>query len=128
METQLNQYYCSIRHCLPCDRKLKKKIVTCIKETVDGYLEEHPLANMEAIRAHFGTPEQIAAAYIEEMTTPEIVKRIRVKKWAVAAIAVVAAVAIVAYLGVLGAAYAKERDSADGYYEVDPIAEMEERK
>ena len=124
METQLNQYYCSIHRRLPCNRKMKAKIIACIKETIDGYLKEHPLADMDAIQAHFGTPAQIAEAYIEEMTTPEIVKKFRVKKWAVTVIAVVAVVTVVAYLVVLGAAYANEKDSADGYYEVDPIVEI----
>ena len=124
METQLNQYYRSVYRRLPCDRKMKAKILGRIKEAVNGYLEEHPTADMDAIQAHFGTPERIAEAYIEEMTMSEIIKKFRVKKWAVTVIAVVAAVTVVAYLVVLGAAYAKEKDSADGYYEVDPIVEM----
>jgi hypothetical protein len=41
--------------------------------------------------AHFGSPEDIAAAYIETMKTSEILKKLRIRKVALSAIAIVLA-------------------------------------
>lgn len=125
MKIRLNQYYRDVYHCLPCDRKMKKKIIIRLKENLDGYLEEHPSAGTKEVMEHFGTPQQIAGTYIEEMTTSEIIMKFGVKKRVVAGVALIAAIAVVAYLMVLAAAYAKEKDSADGYYEEDPIVEVD---
>ena len=53
------------------------------------FLQDHPEADYNAVVAHFGSPEDIAAAYIETMKTSEILKKLRIRKVALSAIAIV---------------------------------------
>ena len=72
MKNEQNQYYRAIRRCLPCSGKQKQQIMDRIQRSVSSYMEENPLADFSAIEKRFGTPQQIAHAYIEEMEIPEI--------------------------------------------------------
>lgn len=71
---ELKQYYRDIAKNLPVGRKQKQQILLAITQSVEDYLAAHPQADFQAVQEHFGSPQEIAAAYIENMTTPEILK------------------------------------------------------
>lgn len=79
-EAALKRYYCTIRSFLPCSQKLKKRILDEIQNSVNGYLKDHPEANISEIEARFGEPKNIAAAYVDDMNTPELLHTLRVRR------------------------------------------------
>lgn len=84
------RYLRQIRSWLPCSRKLKKEILLKIEGNVSDWLEEHPDAGYDAIVARFGTPQQIASAYVDEMDTAELLKLLRVRRNIVRIVAIMA--------------------------------------
>ena len=63
-------------------------------------MEQNPQADISAIRAHFGTPQQIASAFVDETDTKALLKSLRIRRWVVTAISVVTIAALIV-LGVL---------------------------
>lgn len=122
-ERWLRSYYRRIRSFLPCSYKQKKQLITGIRQNVALYLEENPEADIRAIQGHFGTPDQIAAACLEEISLPELLRRLRIKRKILAIIGITATLCVVTYSTVM-AILAKESASAiNGYYEIGPADE-----
>lgn len=125
MKRNLTSYYRSIRHCLPCSSKLKKQILTDIKTQVNTYMEENPSADCEIIKQHFGTPQQIATAYIDEMTTQEIQKRFTIKKTTIVIVCIAIGLIVAMWATALISAWIDAQKSFDGFYDVGPVIESD---
>lgn len=76
----LKQYLHRVRVLLPCSGKQKQRILSEIRGNIESYALENPDCGPEAIQDHFGTPQQIANSYIEEMDTEELAARLRIRK------------------------------------------------
>lgn len=74
------RYFQSIRSWLPCGYKQKQEILTQVKESIFAFLDDHPDADMTAIEKQFGSPRQIAAAYVDDMDTPALLNALRQRK------------------------------------------------
>ena len=48
------------------------------------YLDANPEADMQAIQAHFGTPNSIAATYVDNADTADLLRDLRIRKKIVA--------------------------------------------
>lgn len=96
---ELNQYYRQVASWLPCGGRLKKQLMGNIKATVGGYLADHPEADFAALQAHFGTPQQIAIAFVEEMETEELLRSLHIRR-KVVTILLSCVIAIVAIWGI----------------------------
>lgn len=96
-----------------------------IEEAVCTYLIENPTADLQAIQQHFGTPQQIAAAYIEEISTPELMKKFNVRKTVIAIICAAVALALLMWCATLAAALIENHIAVNGYIETSPIIEIE---
>ena len=77
---ELKHYYRQVSAWLPCGGRLKKQLMSSITATVDGYLAEHPEADFAALQAHFGSPQQIASAFVDEMETEELLNALRIRR------------------------------------------------
>lgn len=118
---ELKTYYRQVAGWLPCSGRLKKQLMASITSTVDGYLADHPEADYAALVAHFGTPQQIATAFVDEMETEGLLNALRIRK-KIAAIATAVAIAIVVlWTAVLTIALVNEIDSAIGFGQVEII-------
>lgn len=106
-EALLKRYYRTIRSYLPCSRKLKKRILNEIQSSVNGYLEDHPEVNFSEIVARFGEPQNISAAYVDDMDTPELLHALRVRRKVITGIVVGVIAALLMWTSCLG--YALER-------------------
>lgn len=119
LDTALKRYYRSIRKDLPCSYKMKKRIIQQIQESVDQFLEQNPDADFDAVQLHFGEPQTIALSYIEDQDTPELLRKMRIKK----RIITIVAGAMVAVLVIWGVAVAWavicEERAQDGHVIVD---------
>lgn len=93
-EKELNKYLQNIRRELYCPGTAKRRILATVKENVATYLEENPAATFEEIQKHFGTPRQIAASYVEEMETPELMAKLRIRKRIITVICVAVGLAV----------------------------------
>ena len=81
-----NAYYRQVSAWLPCGGKCKREIMERIRANVDAYLAEHPDAGLEEIEAHFGGPREIAAAYVANLDTGELLAALRVRRRIMAAV------------------------------------------
>ena len=57
---------------LPCSGKQKRDILARIENVVNDYVDQNPDADYSEIMNRFGTPRQIAAAYVDDMDTEEL--------------------------------------------------------
>lgn len=95
MMKELKAYYRQVATWLPCGGRLKKQLMGSITATVDGYLADHPEADVAALQAHFGTPQQIASAFVDEMETEELLNALRTRR-KIIKICLICAAAIIA--------------------------------
>ena len=91
---ELKAYYRQVATWLPCGGRLKKQLMERITATVDGYLAEHPEADFAALQARFGTPQQIASAFVDEMETDELLNALRTRRRIVKIVLICAATAV----------------------------------
>ena len=121
---ELKKYYRDISKNLPVGRKQKQQISLAIVQSVEDYLATHPLADFPAVLEHFGSPQEIAASYIENMTTPEILKKFQFRKTVLTVLCATAATALLLWGVVVGTALINEITSSGGYGVIDPIEEF----
>ena len=114
----LNAYYRNIKKALPCSGQAKKRFLNDMQISVVTFLQENPDATIDVIISHFGTPEQIAAAYTGEITPPELQKKLKTKKWVIGIIAIAAACAILIWGIFVAVALDETNKIRNGYIEV----------
>lgn len=112
----LKRYYRDVKRVLPCSLAMKKQIVRQLQESVRGYLEQNPDANMDAVQQHFGTPQEIASGYIDDQDASELLKKMTIKKRVLAIIAGTMAAVLLTWAGVVAWAIAKQKTVQNGYY------------
>lgn len=115
--SMLRHYYQTIRSYLPCSGKLKKQILMEIRANISHYLEEFPEAEFPQIETRFGTPQSIAAAYVEDMNTQELLHALRIRR-KITTILITAVLVVLAMWGtVVSAAYIDAHQGTNGYIE-----------
>lgn len=114
-----------IRNSIPCGGKQKKQILERVRASILEYEAEIPNAGYDDLRARFGTPEQIAASYLEELDVPALKKQLSVRKRIIFAVVAVAIVVVGIWAGVVLHALREYGDAMPGYIEV--IVEVDER-
>ena len=119
----IKRYLREVRSWLPCSNKLKKGILDKILGNVSAFCEEHPEAGYDEIVARFGTPYQIASAYVDEMDTGELLKNLRIKRKVVRVVATVSAAIIATWLLVVGMVYFEGVNEVNGQVSVVGIEE-----
>ena len=117
----LNRYYREVQSWLPCSRRLKEPVMSQLRESVDAYLEQHPGAGAAQVRAHFGEPEAIAAAYVDEMDTDVLLRDLRVRRKLVSITAGAMAAVLALWMGVVSWAVAREINSSNGIFHTTEI-------
>lgn len=78
-ERAARRYYRKVLSWLP-GGKMRRYVMTQIRETVQEFVQEHPDADVAAIQAQLGTPQEIAAAYVENMETAAVLKGLRIRR------------------------------------------------
>lgn len=100
---QLKKYYRRIKSWLPGTGKQNKLILANIHDNISAHLSENPEISADEIERRFGTPQQIAAACVNEMGMEELLHRLRVRKKILSTIhnAAICLVAVLAALAVM---------------------------
>ena len=80
LERRAAAYCRRIGRKLPFGGQRKKDYLQSLQEDVGRYLSAHPWAKPEELVETFGSPEQIAVAFLSEMDDDEIYRRISARK------------------------------------------------
>ena len=117
MKGEIRSYYRQVSGWLPCGGVHKRRIMARIRSNVNGYLAQNPEAGPEQLRAHFGEPKDIAAAYVSDLDTGELLAALRIRRRIAAA--VLAAVMFIAVTWGVSVLWAIEEAKASfgGHYE-----------
>ncbi len=77
-EKALRRYFREIRSLLIVRNKESRRFMAEFTSSVRDYLEANPGADFEAVRSHFGAPEEIAKSFLETSQVRYIRRRVRV--------------------------------------------------
>lgn len=77
---ELRDYCRRINALLPCDGRQRREIMGKLRDSFEEYRRENRVTDTQQIIEHFGTPEEVAEAYLQEMDTQEVLKALRVRK------------------------------------------------
>ena len=115
------RYLRQVRTGLPCGGTMKRQIMEKIRSSISRFLEEEPSADYESIVSRFGTPQQIASAYVDEQDTEVLLRKLRIKRRIVAAVCCTAAACVVIWLSVALAAYVNFSIAENGYAVIEIV-------
>lgn len=77
MHKKLIHRYCrAVGSYLPCSLRQKREILLGLRQRLEDHCAEHP-ESAEDLEAAFGTPQAVAAAYIDDMDTGELLAALR---------------------------------------------------
>ena len=91
-EKEIKSYISDVGNNLFCSRKQKKQILADIENEVLTYAENKRITDINEIYAHFGTPEEIAKAYIADAEPQNIKKAFNIRKMLVASVVIALAI------------------------------------
>lgn len=118
--------YCrEIRGWLPCTRKAKRKIMDKIENVISE--SEGELTYGQLVE-RFGTPQQIASAYVDEMGTIELLNDLRIKRKILRIAGIAASVIVTVWLLAVGIIYSEGTDAVNGIIYAGEIEIIEEGK
>jgi len=115
LNVHLLRYLWEVREELPGNRRQKKQILSRVESSVRDFVIENPHVDYATITQRFGTPQQIAASYMEEMSTPELTQQLRIRKTIVRIVAATALVLVLLWAGVVVTALIRHVKAMNGY-------------
>lgn len=94
-----------------------------METSVRDYASKNPEADYSEITARFGTPQQIASSYVDEMETTDLIQELRVRKKIVGIVALIAVIIVALWINLVVVSYADHAKNTHGYAMVDVIEE-----
>ena len=119
-EKEIKSYISDVGNNLFCSRKQKKQILADIENEVLTYAENKRITDINEIYAHFGTPEEIAKAYIADAEPQNIKKAINIRKLLVAAVIIALAMLAITFI----IAIVDSHNANAAYFTETPIEEI----
>lgn len=116
-DRELRKYYREVSGCLAGTGSEKGLLVAQIKERVGMFLQEQPEADIDAVIRHFGTPQQIAQSYLEQMDAPELLGKLRIRKRIVVTVTAAVFIALALWAVAVGIALIDAHADVNNYYE-----------
>ena len=77
-EKDLRRYCRAVGSYLPCSRRQKRQILWDLRQRLAEYCGEQP--NGVTLEENFGTPQQVAAGYVDDMDTTELLHALRYRR------------------------------------------------
>lgn len=109
-ERVARRYYRKVRSWLP-GGKMRRYVMTQIRETVQEFVQEHPDADVAAIQAQLGTPQEIAAAYVENMETAAVLKGLRIRRRVLFAVCATTLAILISWVALVTIVTVRDRNS-----------------
>lgn len=100
---------------LPCTKRQKLKIISHFDASLSDYIESNPDADYVDLEEHFGSPESIAASYVENAGTAEILRSLYIRKKIVFIVSLVLAVLLISWAIVVTWSMVKFNNTVNGY-------------
>ena len=97
----IEKYISEVGTHLFCLKKNKKEVLAEIREAVFEFAENNEVHSIDGIYKRFGTPEEIAKAYLSDAEPKNIKKAINIRKVSVAAVAIVLAMLAIIFIIVI---------------------------
>ncbi len=119
MSKDTKRYLRAVRGWLPCSGELKRRIMSQITNGVQEYLAQNPNATFDDLCAQLGSPQVIAAAYIENAATAEILKNLRIRRRIVAIVISAVLVILISWATVVAYEIMKFKKSIPSVIVVD---------
>ncbi len=94
----IEKYISEVGTHLFCLKKNKKEVLAEIREAVFEFAENNEVHSIDDIYKRFGTPEEIAKAYLSDAEVQNIKKAINIRKVSVAAVAIVLAMLAITFI------------------------------
>lgn len=94
----IRRYVRAVSTFLPCSGKRKKPRLADLRAQAESYVAEG--GDAAALEQRFGTPQQMAFSYVDEMPTADLLAELHIRRRLVA----VTAIALAAALAILAAA------------------------
>ena len=114
-DAALECYLREVRDRLPCSRDERERILDRLRAGGEELLAAEPDADAARLREKLGAPEDIAAACIENTETPELLRRLRLRRRILVIVATVAAVVLLTWGAVVAWAAVKVNDQTEKY-------------
>ncbi len=95
----IKKYVCAVSSFLPCSGKTKKPWLDAIRAQAEDYIAQG--GDPAALAERFGTPQQVAAAYVDEMPTAELLAQLHIRRRVVTTVVLAVVAALAVYAGVL---------------------------
>lgn len=114
MNKEIKKYLRRVRAWLPCTTKRKRVILQSLREDISLFSQDQPNPSFDDLLQRFGTPQQIASAFVDEMGSMELLRDLRVRR-RVITIAIVAAMTVILIWAIaVGIALIDEQNSSGG--------------
>ena len=114
----LKRYIRSINRALPCHGKMKRHIISQIRNSIEDYIQADPEADFSAVQAHFGTKQEIVAGYVAYEDTSVLMQKISIKKKVLMIVAGAVAIALLVWAGVVTKAAIDLNTKTERYIQV----------
>lgn len=95
----IRRYVRAVSTFLPCSGKRKKPWLADLRAQAESYVAEG--GDAAALEQRFGTPQQMAFSYVDEMPTADLLAELHIRRRLVAVTAIVLAAALAVYIAVL---------------------------
>lgn len=122
----LLRYLWEIFRKLPGSLRQRRKTVLAMSSSIRDYVSKGTKPDYDQFIERFGHPNQVAATFVNEMETDELLDRLHIHgmvfKTVLAAMVVVTAV----WIGFLAAAYGDHEKDMDGYMVIETV-EVQQR-
>ena len=111
----IRRYVRAVSTFLPCSGKRKKPWLADLRAQAESYVAEG--GDAAALEQRFGTPQQMAFSYVDEMSTADLLAELHIRRRLVAVTAIVLAAALAVYIAVLVWQAYLIHDSLNGWTE-----------
>lgn len=80
LQKEVEHYLKKISKHIPKNYPNKNKLLGIIRQNINEFLSEYPESTMDNIIKEFGTPTELAASFIEEMSESDLAKTLQKKQ------------------------------------------------
>lgn len=111
----IRKYVRAVSSFLPCSGKRKKPWLDALRQQAEEYIAEG--GDAATLEQRFGSPQQVAMSYVDEMTTTELLAELHIRRRVVTTVVLAVVAALAVYVGVLLWQMHLVQDRWDGWSE-----------
>lgn len=112
MNKELSDYYSQIKKLFIGSNRELNHLLGELKISVDEYVENNPNAGMEDVFTSFGTPEEIAGSFINNISVDKLMKKTQKKK----ILLMVSVLILIIYIVFIIVSFIDVHEEAHGYF------------